>query len=56
MIKTSVYQFLLRELEKHNNTLMSANIFSKRNKENKSQINKPQLENILSLIEEQWGC
>lgn len=55
MLKVSVYEFILREKVKHQNSVISTNIFSRRNSENKSAIDKRALDNILKEIEESGG-
>ena len=55
IIRISIYEFLLREREKHLNTTISTNIFSKRNEANKCLIDKKTLTVALNTIETSWG-
>jgi len=55
IIKLSVYEFILREKVKHQNSVISTNIFSRRNAENKAVIDKKTLDAILKEIEENQG-
>lgn len=55
ILKVSVYEFILREKVKHQNSVISTNIFSRRNAENKAVIDKKTLDLILKEIEENRG-
>lgn len=55
MLKVSVYEFILREKEKYQNSVISTNIFSRRNAENKAVINKKTIDLILKKLEENRG-
>lgn len=55
IIKSSIYQFLLREKEKYQNPLISTNIFSKRNEANNALIKKDILEALIKQAESRWG-
>lgn len=55
MLKVSIYEFFLREREKHQNTAISKNIFSKRNEANKILVDKKTLDNIINLVEKNWS-
>lgn len=55
IIRVSVYEFLLREKEKHQNPIKSTNIFSRRNEANKTLIEKKVLDSVLSDYEKKWS-
>ena len=55
IIKLSIYEFLLREKEKYQNTTISTNIFSRRNQENQALIEKTILNSIIKEVETNWG-
>lgn len=55
ILKLSIYEFILREKEKYQNSAISTNIFSRRNAENKAVIDKKTIDLILKEIEENRG-
>lgn len=55
MLRQSIYEFLLREKYKYQNTTISTNIFSKRNKANKALISKQTLDFLIKELEQNWS-
>lgn len=55
IIKVSIYEFLLREKEKQQNTIISTNIFARRNEANKTLIDKKTLNLLIEECEKKWS-
>ncbi len=54
IIRVSVYEFLLRERGKYQNSIISTNIFSRRNEANKAVLDKKTIEAVIKELEDRW--